>query len=140
MHNEPSHSNEPEFDFGGFMQTTARVMATAFGIVLMIVGAYFIISLIAQLLAALGDAAGAQGQIDAWTSAIGPKVLEVKSELVDVDGSRILAIAVLGGLVVATGWLSIALVMAGAKVVQITTIDREAIQRVLREVLGKKTK
>ena len=138
MQDHQTRPDDPEFDFGGFMQATARVMATAFGIVLMIVGAYFAISLIATLLAALNEPEGARGQVDAWTGIIGPKVLEVKSELVDVNGSRVLAIAVLGGLVVATGWLSIALVMAGAKVVQLTTTDREAIQRVLREALGKK--
>ncbi|MEM9186864.1 MAG: hypothetical protein AAGB00_10245 [Planctomycetota bacterium] len=109
--------------------TVARFAATLIGLTLMIAGACYVISLATMLLKAITDPTGVAGLVDTWQQAVGQESLQVNTEQVTFNGSRVLAIAVLGGLVVAAGWLLLSLITTGAKVVTTVSAERKSLPK-----------
>jgi hypothetical protein len=74
--------------------------------------------------------------LDQWIAAVGGAQLDFVIAGTTYHSANIVAIMVLGGGVTILAWISIGLVLAGAKMVSWTLGDREAIKKILAYAFG----
>lgn len=131
-----SRSGEP----GEAMSTAAqavRLAGAVFGLIIIGIGLSYTLSVIAALRNALIAPAGLAGVIQQWHDVIGPVDVPITVEGEPVAAGRAVAMVVLGAGGAVLAWLCMGIMRVGAHIVSITSGDREAVKRILREVVLK---
>jgi hypothetical protein len=121
------------------LQTVAlalRVAAAALGLAAIFVGLTYAIRIFGAVAGALGDPNGFQTHLETWMAAVGGESTSVELGEVTLRPARVLALAVLGGGSLVLAWLSIAILVAGAKTLSWTLGDQEAVRRLLIHAFG----
>ena len=74
--------------------------------------------------------------LDKWVTAVGDGELDIAIGGTTYHGARMIAIMLLGGGTFILAWLSMGIILAGAKTVSWTLSDREAVKKVLVHAFG----
>ena len=121
------------------LQTVAlalRVAAAALGLAAIFVGLTYAIRIFGIVAGALGNPTWFQTHLETWMAAVGGESTSVELGDVTLRPARVLALAVLGGGSLVLAWLSIAILVAGAKTLSWTLGDQEAVRRLLIHTFG----
>ncbi|HUY91905.1 MAG TPA: hypothetical protein VMV10_24405 [Pirellulales bacterium] len=105
-------------------------------IVTILVGLWLAIKLFGAIAAGLQSPDAYRQTIEQWTALVGGDGLKVKIGEQEFALAPAVALAVIGlGLALLT-WLSLGVMLTGAKIVSWSSGDREAVRRVLQQALG----
>jgi hypothetical protein len=138
MLSNPANSPaDPSLETAPFSPDTAvRFAASAVGIVTMLVGLWLAVKLFGAIAEGLQSPEAYRNSIEQWTALVGGDELKVKLGEQPVALAPIIALAAIGlGLVLLT-WLSLGIMLAGAKIVSWSSGEREAVKRVLQHAFG----
>jgi hypothetical protein len=113
-----------------------RAGAAILGVIAIVIGLVYAARIFAVVFAALHSPEAFQLHFDKWVTAVGGGELDITIAGTTYHGSRILALMVLGVGTFILAWISMGIMMVGAKTVSWTLSDREAIKRVLVHALG----
>jgi hypothetical protein len=117
-----------------------RGMASLLGLVVIVIGLYFSVRTFLIIRDTVRDPTGAQETFAQWNEALGGDKLEIRFEGDLVPLAPILGLVAVGGGCVLMCWLSLGIMVAGAKIISWSTGDREAVRQILREVLGSRVR
>ena len=144
MNKTPMPTFEPEIekdmDLGSMTHSLAelvRIAGTFVGIVILIAGFVCVIMVIGAFRDALANPQGLEGALMEWFNLIDGSSLtfDFGGEK-ETDAGRLLAMITMGICALVLARLCLALMTSGAKVIQITSGDKEAVKRVLKEAFG----
>ncbi len=133
---------EQDMDLGSMMQSMSelvRIGGTFVGIVIVIAGLVCMVMVISGFRDAIANPQGLEGGVMQWFSLIDGENLAF-----DFGGEnqthpgRLLATLMMGICALVLARLCIALMTTGAKVIMITSGDKEAVKRVLKHAFGEK--
>lgn len=108
-----------------------RIAATILGVVVMLIGCVFAVRLFGALYSGVTNPEESRRLVDEWSNVVGGPETVIRIENVDYSIAKTLAIVVLGGGSVLLIWLTLGMLLTGAKIVSWTTGDAEAVQRLL---------
>ncbi len=103
----------------------------------MVIGLAYTIKIMEELYDVVHDPNSMKAMIDQGIQAVGKDTIVIKQEEVHVEGTKVLVIAIFGGIAFLLAWLSLGIILAGARVVSITTSDKEAIKKILKGTSGR---
>lgn len=113
-----------------------RLAASAVGIVTIVVGLWFAIKLFGAIAEGLQSPEAYRDSIQQWTALVGGEGLKVKLGEQEFALGPVIALAAIGlGLVLLT-WLSLGIMLTGAKIVSWSSGEREAVKRILQQAFG----
>ena len=113
-----------------------RVCASAVGIVTILVGLWLAVKLFAAIAAGLQSPDNYRETIQQWTAVVGGDGLKLKVGEQEIALAPAIALGAIGlGLSLLT-WLSLGVMLTGAKIVSLSSGDREAVKRILQHALG----
>lgn len=113
-----------------------RLCASAVGIVTILVGLWLAIKLFGAIAEGLQSPDAYRETIEQWTALAGGDAFKVKFEDQEIVLAPAAALVVIGlGLALLT-WISLGVMLTGAKIVSWSSSDREAVRRVLQHALG----
>lgn len=116
-----------------------RIAGSFVGIIIVIVGLVCMVMIIGAFRDALSNPQGLEGAVTQWFNLIDGNnlTLDFGGEE-EIHAGRLLAMLMMGICALVLARLSIALMTSGAKVIMITSGDKEAVKRVLKEAFGDK--
>lgn len=137
MLRNPTNSAEPAGEPSLFSPDAAmRLAASAVGIAAILVGLWFAIKLFGAIAEGLQSPEAYRESIQQWTTLVGGEGLKVKVGEQEFALAPAIALAAIGmGLVLLT-WLSLGVMLTGARIVSWSSGEREAVKRILQEALG----
>jgi len=113
-----------------------RLVASAVGIATLLVGLWFAIKLFGAIAEGLQSPEAYRDSIQQWTTLVGGEGLKVKIGEQEFALAPVIALAAIGlGLILLT-WLSLGVMLTGAKIVSFSSGEREAVKRILQQALG----
>ena len=113
-----------------------RLAASAVGIVVILVGLWLAIRLFGAVAEGLQSPEAHRETLRQWAAVVGDKGIKIKVGEQEFDLAPAIALAAVGlGLVLLT-WLSLGVMLTGAKIVSFASGEREAVKRVLQHALG----
>ena len=113
-----------------------RLAASAVGIVTILIGLWLAIKLFGAIAEGVQSPEAYRDTIQQWTALVGGDALKIKAGEQEFALGPIVALAAVGlGLVLLT-WLSLGVMLTGAKIVSYNSGDREAVKRILQHALG----
>ncbi len=113
-----------------------RLLATSLGILAIIIGLMYAGRTFNLIYNAIKHPQTFQVLFDQWVLIIGGSKLDLTLFGEAYPVARIITVFVLGGGSLILVWLSIGIMMAGAKIVSWTSSEREAIKRILTYTFG----
>jgi len=114
-----------------------RAVSAGLGVIAITIGLIYVTRIFSAVFSALQGPETFQGLLDKWIPAVGGDELDiVTSGGATYHTARLVAIIVLGGGSVVLAWISMGLILTGAKIVSWTLSDREAIKRMLVYAFG----
>ena len=113
-----------------------RVAGSVVGVVTIIIGLTFATRTFASVYAALRAPEDFKEHIGKWIATVGGDQLNLVISGKSFPCANIFAIVVLGAGATILAWISMGLIVAGAKAISWTSSDREAIKRILEHALG----
>jgi hypothetical protein len=125
------------------MQTVLRILravSAVLGIIAIIIGLMYATQMFTLLFSALQEPDSIHTYLEKWTEAVGGEELDIVIDGTTYPCANAIAITVLGGIVVCLAWISMGLILTGAKVVSWTLSDREAIKKILSHAFGAERK
>ncbi len=129
----------PSFSVQSLLQLI-RAAAAILGVLIMIIGVVYVTRIFAWIFGVLHDPDSFGANLNQWVAAVGGAQLDFVAPGITYHSANMVAIMVLGGGVVILAWISIGLVMVGAKIVSWTLGDREAIKKILADAFGSEKK
>jgi len=132
-YHHPEHSFSIQSVLGAI-----RALTAVLGIVLILVGIVFVMRMFSVIFNNVQNPEAGGALIADWAEVLGGERLNVPlpEGVFEVAPLAAALVVGMGGLVLA--WISIGIVIAGAKLVSWRVTDREAMKRMLRTVMGKK--
>jgi hypothetical protein len=131
-------------DVANFLSTAARVTATVIGIVLIIIGLTYTIRVIDGIYTIINEPQKAEVMVETWSGIIGEISATITAEgnvvTTNLVNNRMLAIGILAGAAALLAMLSLGLISAGARVISITSSDKEAVKKILKHAFGENMK
>lgn len=116
--------------------TAIRVCASAVGITTIVVGLWLAVKLFGAIAAGLQSPDNYRETIQQWTAVVGGDALKLKTGEQEIALAPAIALGAIGlGLALLT-WLSLGVMLTGAKIVSLSSGDREAVKRILQHALG----
>lgn len=125
----------PSFNLQSLLQIV-RAVGAILGVIAIAIGLVYATRIFALVFAALHSPEAFQAHLDKWVTAVGGGELDVAIGGTTYHGARIIAIMVLGGGAFILMWISMGIILAGAKTVSWTLSDREAVKKVLAQAFG----
>lgn len=124
-------------DVVGFsLDAAVRLIATLTGILTILIGLWLAVKLFGAIAQGLQSPDAFKATFQQWTAVLGGDQLKVKLGEQELVIGPTLAVGAVGmGLSLLT-WLSLGIMLTGAKIVSWTSGDREAVKRVLQHALG----
>jgi len=113
-----------------------RAMSAVLGIVTIIIGVIYAAQIFSLLARALQEPDSIHTYLEIWTEAVGGDELDIVIDGTIYPCANAIAITVLGGIAVCLAWISMGLILTGAKVVSWTLSDREAVKKILKHAFG----
>ena len=137
LRNPTNAAAEPPSEPSLFSPDAAmRLAASAVGIATILVGLWFAIKLFGAIAAGLQSPEAYRDSIQQWTTLVGGEGLKVKIGEQEFALAPVIALAAIGlGLILLT-WLSLGVMLTGAKIVSFSSGEREAVKRILQQALG----
>lgn len=117
-----------------------RAVGAILGVVAIVIGLVYVTRIFGLIFGVLHAPDGFDAHLAQWVKAVGGEQLDVVVSGTTLHCARIVAIAVLGGGVTILAWISLGLILAGAKIVSWTLGDREAVRRMLAYAFGSEKK
>jgi hypothetical protein len=137
---EYGHENEAaSFNLQSLLQII-RAVGAILGVIAIVIGLVYATRIFAVVFSALHSPEAFQVHFDKWVTAVGGEELDIAIGGTTYHGSRIIALMVLGSGAFILAWISMGIIMAGAKTVSWTLGDREAVKRVLVHAFGQSRK
>ncbi len=133
-------SNTPrsmDADYVGFsLDAAVRLIATLTGILTILLGLWLAVKLFGAIAHGVQSPDAYKDTFQQWTAVLGGDQLKIKLGEQEIAVGPALAVGAVGmGLSLLT-WLTLGIMLTGAKVVSWTSGDREAVKRVLQHALG----
>ena len=137
LRNPTNAAAEPPSEPSLFSPDAAmRLAASAVGIATILVGLWFAIKLFGAIAEGLQSPEAYRDSIQQWTTLVGGEGLKVKIGEQEFALAPVIALAAIGlGLILLT-WLSLGVMLTGAKIVSFSSGEREAVKRILQQALG----
>jgi hypothetical protein len=138
---EPGGSGTESFQ--AMFESGARVLATGLGFIVVLVGLWATLQVFQTLLSVFNSPQGFEKVFAQWVDVVGGDDLDIQ-----VNGNaapnngkpfpmaNFLAAALLGGGALLLTWLSLGIMLAGAKIITWTSGDREAVRKILQHAFG----
>lgn len=127
-------ANTP-FDMQSVLQIL-RAVCAGLGMVAIILGLVYASRMFTVIFTALRSPEAVQAHLDKWAVALGEEQLDLLIGGTLYHGARMAAIVILGGGMVLLAWISMGLILVGAKTASWILSDREAVKRLLVHVFG----
>ena len=117
-----------------------RAIASLIGLGIIILGLVFAVQTFLAIRDSVTKSAAFQETVKKWVEVLGGDEagLKIKDEMVPV--ARVGAMAAVFGGYFVMAWLSIGIMVAGARIISWTTGDREAVRQIIREAMGPRGK
>src|SRR3569623_36080 len=118
------------------LESIARLFASTVGIIAIVIGLWLALKLFGAVAEGLQSPDAYKETFQQWTALLGGDRLKIKvgdQELARGPTAALGAVSI--GLMVLT-WLTLGVMLTGAKIVSWTSTDREAVKRVLQHALG----
>ncbi len=112
-----------------------RALASVLGLVMIVIGLWYTLRFIGQLIHVLEDPASIERSIGRWGDVLGADDLVIEINGNTVHYKKIAGGFAMGLVALALVALVLRLITAGAQVVTLTSSDRELIKKILREAL-----
>ena len=113
-----------------------RAIAAILGVIAIGIGLVYTTRVFDAVFTALHAPGAFQAHLDKWMLAVGGEQLDIVIAGTTYHGARSIAIMVLGSGATILAWISMGLVLAGAKTVSWTLSDREAVKKLLVHAFG----
>jgi uncharacterized membrane protein len=113
-----------------------RAVGASLGVIVIIIGLVYATRMFALVFTTLHNPEAFQAHLDKWVTAVGQEELDVVIAGTTYHCARVVAIMVLGGGAIILAWISMGVILAGAKTVSWTLSDREAVKRMLVHAFG----
>ncbi|MDD2235823.1 MAG: hypothetical protein PHP44_06000 [Kiritimatiellae bacterium] len=117
-----------------------RAAGAILGIITVIIGLFYAMRLLGLVFTALSNPESYQAFLEVWISAVGGEELDVVISGSTYPVARFVVFAILGGGCILLGWLSLGMILVGAKIVSWTVSDQEAVKRLLTHAFGSEKK
>lgn len=118
------------------LESIARLFASTVGIIAILLGLWLALKLFGAVAEGLQSPDAYKETFQQWTALLGGDRMKVKVGDQELAlGPTVALGAVSIGLMVLT-WLTLGIMLTGAKIVSWTSTDREAVKRVLQHALG----
>ncbi len=118
------------------LESIARLFASTVGIIAIVIGLWLALKLFGAVAEGLQSPDSYKETFQQWTALLGGDRLKIKVGDQEFALGPMAALgAVSIGLMVLT-WLTLGVMLTGAKIVSWTSTDREAVKRVLQHALG----
>ncbi len=114
----------------------ASLLATAIGIIAILMGLVCAVKTFDLIFDAFKHPVIFQEAFDQWVLVVGGADLDLQLLGNPYPVARILTVIVLGGGVVLLTWLSLGIMLVGAKIVSWTSSEKEAIKKILAYTFG----
>jgi hypothetical protein len=118
------------------LESIARLFASTVGIIAIVIGLWLALKLFGAVAEGLQSPDAYKETFQQWTALLGGDRLKIKvgdQELALGPTAALGAVSI--GLMLLT-WLTLGVMLTGAKIVSWTSTDREAVKRVLQHALG----
>ena len=125
----------PSFNLQSLLQII-RAVGAILGVIAIVIGLVYATRMFGLVFAALHAPEAFQTHLDKWVTAVGDGELDIAIGGTTYHGARMIAIMLLGGGTFILAWLSMGIILAGAKTVSWTLSDREAVKKVLVHAFG----
>jgi len=132
---------EKDMDLGSMTQSLSelvRIAGTFVGIIILVAGLVCMVMVIGAFRDALANPQGLEGAVEQWADLIQAEDVVFVFGENETHAGRFLATLMMGICALVLARLCIALMTSGAKVISITSGDKEAVKRVLKEAFGDK--
>ena len=130
---------EDSMSVSGTFQSLLQVIRAAgavLGVAVIAIGLMYAARVFTAIFTVLQAPEKFQVHLDKWAMAVGGEGLDLVIAGTTYPCASIIAIAVLGGGAIVLAWISMGLVLAGAKTVSWTLSDREAVKKLLIHAFG----
>jgi hypothetical protein len=119
-----------------FLEALPRACANVVGVIAVVTGLWLAIDLFGAIYRGLNSPENVRPLLNHWAETLGGEKLTVKVADQSYPLASLAAVIVVGiGCCVLT-WLSMGVMLTGAKIITWTSSDREAIRRILQHALG----
>lgn len=128
----------PVFSFSDVLTTLGRTAAMIFGLVVIGIGLFYAVKVFDLVYSALNEPQGFEKTFQDWQKTIGGEELEIEINKKTFSVAPILATVVIGGGSLILVWISMGIMLTGAKIVSWTAGDHAAVKRILQHTLGRR--
>ena len=118
------------------LELLPRLCANVVGIIAVVAGLWLAMDLFGAIYRGLNSPDNTRPILQKWAETLGGDKLTVKVDDQSYPLASLAAAIVVGAGCVLLTWLSLGVMLAGAKIISMTTGDREAIRRLLQHALG----
>jgi hypothetical protein len=115
----------------------ARIGTSVFGIVIIIVGLTMVLKIFGSIHDILVEPEAVDDLIGRWAKAMGGGDAPIKIEGTEVNLGRFAATIFLGMGGYVLSRIALSIMQSGARIVQMTTGDKEAVKRIIQQALRK---
>ena len=113
-----------------------RAVGGGLGVIAIITGLVYATRMFTVIFTALHSPEVFQAHMGKWVAAVGGEQLDLVIGGIVIHGASIFAIFVLGGGATILAWISMGLILAGAKTLSWILGDREAVKKLLVHAFG----
>ena len=128
--------NEGSSFNGQSLLQVLRAIGAGLGVIAIVTGLVYATRMFAVIFTALHSPEVFQAHMEKWVAAVGGAQLDVVVGGIVIHGASIFAILILGGGAAILAWISMGLILAGAKTMSWIPGDREAVKKLLVHAFG----
>lgn len=126
----------PNVTIAQVMEAFPRLCANVVGVIAVVAGLWLAVDLFGAIYRNLGAPQNAGPLLKQWAETLGGDKLTVRVADQSYPLATAAATVILGAGCFLLTWLALGIMLAGAKVISITSGDREAIRRILQHALA----
>jgi hypothetical protein len=120
----------------GIVDGGLRVVATMLGFVVILVGLWMVLKIFGAVFEGVTAPQGMAPTFAGWVETVGGDKLKLTINGSEIHLAPVLATVMIGGGALVLAWLSMGVMLTGAKIISWTSGDREAIKRILQHAFG----
>lgn len=128
--------DQPNLPFANALEMLPRLCASMVGVVAVVAGLWLALDLFGAIYRGLNSPENFQPVLKQWSEVLGGDKLTVKVADQSYPLASLAAAVVVGVGCFLLTWLSLGVMLTGAKIISWTSSDREAIRRILQYALG----
>ncbi|HET6880142.1 MAG TPA: hypothetical protein VFI31_08305 [Pirellulales bacterium] len=128
--------DQPPVSIAAAFETLPRLCANIVGVVAVVAGLWLAIELFNAIRQALSGPENVRPLVAQWAEMLGGEKLTIKVADERYPLASLFATVVLGAGCCVLTWLAMGVMLTGAKIISMTSSDREAIRRILQHAFG----